>query len=217
MLLGYCIHPMPTKTKAAPELATEELGYQDSEEVLEDSGDMAEDLTDEGTEPDDSPACGLSSGEAVETATLAEHPARLTGPELLAFYNEKKEAGRTHAQTAYDAGYYTVTKDGQERVMQAQFNAALLQAQGIETGSESTGAGRSHAGLSKARVSGQGILLVSQLATRHVLANPGDVFEVSYPGEGQILLRPTGEVKPVVPRKGKATEESGAPLLDQAA
>lgn len=99
--------------------------------------------------------------------------------------------------------------------MQAQFNEAFLEAQGIETGGRSSGLGRSHAGLTRARVSGQGILLVSQLATRNVGAEPGHIFEVSYPGDGQILLSPTDEVKPVVPRKkGKQEEEPGVPLID---
>ena len=196
---------MPTKTKATAESAIEEQEYQDPAEVLEDSGDW----DDANEEPEaDSPD---------SASALPELPARISGPELLEFYAAKKAAGRTHAQIAYDAGYYTVTKTGQKRVMQAQFNEAYLAAQGIETGGESASAGRSHAGLSKARVSGQGILLVSQLATRHVGADPGHVFEVSYPGDGQILLTPTGEVKPVIPRKGKSAEEPGTPLLDQAA
>lgn len=198
---------MPTKTKAAAE-STEPQTLLES---LEES---------DGWEDGEYPA---ETEEAVETeeateeaAREADLPVRLAGEELLNFYNEKKAAGRTHAQIAYDAGYYTVTKSGQERVMQAQFNEAFLKAQGIETGDGPSGPGRSHAGLSKARVSGQGILLVSQLATRHVDAKPGDVFSVSYPGNGQILLTPTDEVKPVVPRKSKATEEAGTPLLDQA-
>lgn len=196
---------MPTKTKAAPVLE-EPTEFETPEEALEDSGEWEESLTEEVAEPE---AC-----EAPQTQE-ADAPVRMVGQELLNFYNDKKAAGRTHAQIAYDAGYYTVTKNGQERVMQAQFNEAFLKAQGIETGDGPSGPGRSHAGLSKARVSGQGILLVSQLATRHVEANPGDVFEVSYPGDGAILLRPTGEVKPVVKRKDKAAEEPGTPLLDQ--
>lgn len=191
---------MPTKTKATAESAIEEQGYQGPEEVLEDSGDF-----------------DGASEEPETDSPEPELPERITGPELLEFYAAKKEAGLNHAQIAYAAGYYTITKTGQERVMQAQFNEAYLSAQGIETGGESASSGRSHAGLSKARVSGQGILLVSQLATRHVGALPGYVFEVSYPGNGQILLTPTGDVKPVIPRKAKTFEKPGTPLLDQAA
>lgn len=192
---------MPTKAKAAPVI--EEQGHETTEEVLEDFGNTQ--------------AQGFDcSDSADESSPEQDEPVRLVGEELLAFYNEKKAAGRTHSEIAYDAGYYTVTKSGQERVMQAQFNEAFLEAQGIETGSRSSNPGRSHAGLTKARVSGQGILLVSQLATRNVGAEPGHIFEVSYPGDGQILLSPTGEVKPVVPRKKGEQEEPGTPLFDAA-
>ncbi len=192
---------MPTKTKAALEPITEEPEIIDAPE---EQGDW---------EIDDSADYSAAACPAPESP----EPGRLTGEELLAFYDEKQQAGRRHAEIAYDAGYYTVTKTGQERVTMAQFNAALLKAKGVDTGDKSAGGGRSHAGLTKARVSGQGILLVSQLATRNVGAVEGSIFEVSYPGDGQILLTPTGEVKPVVPRKGKSAEEPGAPLLDQAA
>jgi hypothetical protein len=178
---------MPTK-KALPAPAIDEQEHQDPEETLEDSGDYE-----------------------------ADAPSRLTGVELLEFYDTKKAAGRTHGQIAYDAGYYTVTKANRERVLTAQFNEAILEAQGIETGGRASGPGRSHAGLTVARVSGQGIMLVSQLATRNVGANPGDLFSVTYPGDGVIVLTPTGETKPVVARKpkGEAKEEPGTPLLDQ--
>jgi len=195
---------MPTKTKAKTdaepafieELDTEKLDSIDSAEVADSADDFGDDEDD---------------AEPSETEETERHE-RLAGKALLDFYNEKKAAGRNHYQIAYDAGYLTITKSGQERVMKAPFDKALLQAQGIDTGSQS-GPGRSHAGLTQARCSGQGILLVSQLATRHIGANPGDVFEVSYPGNGQILLRPTGEVKPVIPRK-RSEEQPGTPLLD---
>ena len=192
---------MPTKTKAALEPIMEEPEIIDEPQ---EQGDQ---------EIDDSADYSVAACPAPESP----EPVRLTGEELLAFYDEKQQAGRRHAEIAYDAGYYTVTKTGQERVTMAQFNAALLEAKGVNTGDKSAGGGRSHAGLTKARVSGQGILLVSQLATRNVGAVEGSIFEVSYPGDGQILLTPTGEVKPVVPRKGKSAEEPGTPLLDQAA
>lgn len=204
---------MPTKTKAtaAAETIEDQAEYQGPGEVLEDSGDWEpnEDDTDS-SKPD------AADGSPESSAPASEQPARLAGAELLAFYDEKKQAGRSHAQIAYAAGYYTVTKDGRERVMQAQFNEALLEAQGIETGSKSAGNDRGHAGLTKARVSGQGILLVSQLATRHIGATPGTVFSVEYPGSGQILLTMTDEFKPVVARKKAEQEQPGTPLLDSA-
>lgn len=201
MLLPVRIHPMPTKTKAAPEPTMEEPQIIDEPQ---EQGDWEFD------ESADYSAAACPAPESSE-------PVQLTGEALLAFYDEKRAAGRSHVEIAYDAGYYTVTKAGQERVTKAKFNAALLEAKGVNTGDKSAGGGRSHAGLTKARVSGQGILLVSQLATRNVGAEPGAVFEVGYPGDGVIVLTPTGEIKPVVPRKGKGEgEEPGTPLFDQA-
>jgi hypothetical protein len=161
-------------------------------------------LPEEGDESDE-------SEEAVGPAT------RLTGQELLQAYSAGLEEQRPYTEIARNAGYVSVTAAGKERVMVAQFNAALLRAEGHEVGSSSGGTGRPHLGLSQARVSAQGTLLVSQLATRHIEALPGDCFAVTYPGNGQILLTPTGENKPVAPRKkrGEGSEEQpGTPLLD---
>lgn len=208
---------MPTKTKAAPvaekpiadPTPVEELedSLADFESLMEDDGD------DDGTEPD-----GQFHHEAAETSEAQEPEAvaRLTGAELLAFYNEKTAAGRSYADIAFGAGYHKVTKTGQERVMKSQFANALLQAQGIDTGTSSTGSGGSHAGETRARVTGQGQLLVSQLAARKIGAQAGEVFEVSYPGDRTILLTPTGIVEPVRPRKGEAIEQPGTPLWDGA-
>ena len=186
---------MPTKTKAvAPEPVLEEpAGYEPDGQF--DHSPFAEPA--EATEP-------------------TEPVARLTGAELLAFYSAKEKEGVTYPEIAFAAGYRTVTKTGQERAMKSQFADAMLQAQGINTGGGSTGSGRSHAGETKARVSGQGILLVSQLATRKIGAKVGEVFDVSYPEDGGILLMPTGIVEPVRPRKSGPDEEPGTPLLDVA-
>jgi hypothetical protein len=208
---------MPAKPKTNAKAAIEKQEHQDPVEAPEDlkdwDGPFGYDTSEESE--DDLPAPAPESFES-QTPISGQSFARISGSDLLEFYATRKAAGRTHAQIAYDAGYYTITKAGHERVMQAQFNEAYLAAQGVEIGDGSSGPGRSHAGLSKARVSGQGILLVSQLATRHVGAKPGDVYSVSYPGGGQILLMPTDEVKPVVHRKNKSTEEQpDTPLLDQ--
>ena len=208
---------MPTKTKPAP-VVEEPIADPALEEELEDSlADPEEawenDYKDIGAEPDSQPDPG-----AVETSEAQEPEAvtRLIGAELLAFYNEKTAAGRSYADIALGAGYRKVTKTGQERVMKSQFANALLQAQGIDTGTSSTGSGGSHAGETRARVTGQGQLLVSQLAARKIGAQAGEVFEVSYPGDRTILLTPTGIVEPVRPRKGETIEQPGTPLLDDA-
>ena len=204
---------MPTKTKPAP-VVEEPVADPALEEELEDSlADPEEAWGDDGVEPD-----GQFHHEAVETSEVQEPEAvtRLTGAELLDFYNEKTAAGRSYSDIAFGAGYRKVTKTGQERVMKSQFANALLQAQGIDTGTSSAGSGGSHAGETRARVTGQGQLLVSQLAARKIGAQAGEVFEVSYPGDRTILLTPTGIVEPVRPRKGETIEQPGTPLLDGA-
>ena len=196
---------MPTKTKAvAPKPVLEEpAGY-------EPDGQFDHSPFVEPAEATTEPAELVEPAEALAPT---QPVARLIGAELLAFHSEQKAAGRSHSEIAFDAGYQTITKTGQERVMIAQFNKALLEAQGIETGGGPTGPGRSHAGETKARVSGQGILLVSQLATRKIGAQVGEVFDVSYPEGNCILLSPTGVVEPVKPRKGGPVEQPGTPLL----
>lgn len=171
---------MPTKVKAQPEIMEEEL--------IETS---------------------LEENAAVPETAETEQPVQLTGAELMAFYQQKLQDGCSHDQIAFKAGYYSVTKNGQERVLGSRFSEALLEAQGFPVGKKrGAGAGRSHAGLTRARVSGSGILLVSQLATRNVGAEPGAVFAVDYPADGQILLTMTGEVKPVIRRKVAESEEA---------
>ena len=207
---------MPTKTKAAPAVE-EPIADPAPEEEPEDSlADPEEGWEDDG-DGDAGEPNGQHDPEAVETSEAQEPEAvtRLVGAELLAFYNEKTAAGRSYPDIARDAGYRKVTKTGQERAMKSQFANALLQAQGIDTGTSSTGS-YSHAGETRARVTGQGQLLVSQLAARKIGAQAGEVFEVSYPGDGCILLTPTGIVEPVRPRKGETIEQPGTPLLDGA-
>ena len=137
--------------------------------------------------------------EATSCEQAQDRPARLTGPELLAFYNERQAAGESHEDTCFAAGYYTVTKSGQERVSPLAFANALLQAQGFPVAKPKRA---SRAGLSEARVSGAGMLLVSQSATKSLGAVPGQVFSLEFPSEGQILLTMTDEVRPARRRKG---------------
>jgi hypothetical protein len=94
---------MPTKAKAA---LVEPVEPEELEEPIE---DMAY----------------LDAEEPEELETLGT-PERLSGQELLDFYAAKKAEGFSHSDIAYKAGYYTVTKGGQERTMAAQFNEAML-------------------------------------------------------------------------------------------
>jgi hypothetical protein len=226
---------MATRTKKAPEaeIAITEVGPTDvAEENLIDTDYDQEPLVDGGEDP------GEDGGEdegyepdgqfhhesqGVEVAPEApeaapELPARLVGQELLDFYNAKKAEGWKHNAIGFHAGYVSTTKTGQQRFQKSAFNEEWLKVTGVIEESESTsGGGRSHAGETRARVTGQGVLLVSQLAVNRVGAAAGEVFAVSYPADGQILLTTTGTVEAVIPRGRRAApEQAGTPLLDQA-
>lgn len=207
---------MPTKVKAAPAPVADEVMEEPAYEAPEE---------DEGGYDENEEIDGDTEEESTEDSGDSEEPVRKVGQELLDFVEAKTAEGRTLTDIAYQAGYYTLTKTGSERVLKAQFNQALLEAKGYDLGgrSKGTGAGRGGSGLSRARVSGSGLLLVSQLAAREVGAIPGSVFSIEYPtgdltGPGaQILLTLTDEFREVVPRGSRSEEESGTPLLDEAA
>ena len=183
----------------------------------EDEGDYEGDYDDEGDEDD-----AEDNGEESEAHEAPEQPDRLTGDELLAKAQEMKLQGKGIGQIAWACGYYSVSDDGKERVLKAQFNQALLAAQGFQFGGGVTGAGRQHRGRDRARVVSTGVLQVSQLAARQIGAEPGRVFSVEYPtgdlvGPGaQILLTMTEEIDAIRPRtRGENHEQPGTPLLDQ--
>lgn len=225
---------MATRTKKAPEAGIEitEVGPTDTvEENLIDTDYDQEPLVDGGEDPDenedgdegphyeDQPYRALSSEPAEATPEKApEPPARLVGQELLDFYTAKEAEGWGHEQIGFHAGYVSKTRTGQERFQSAAFNKEYLKAKGtIKGGGSASGGGRSHAGETRARVTGQGVLLVSQLAVNRVGAVAGEVFAVSYPADGQILLTTTRMVEAVIPRGKRVApaEQAGTPLLDQ--
>jgi hypothetical protein len=228
---------MATRTKKAPEaeIAITEVGPTDAvEENLVDTdygaggepGDCQEPGEDDGLEEllDAEVDAQVTDAEAAPEAPEApeeapELPVRLVGQELLGFYNAKKAEGWKHNAIGFHAGYVSITKTGQQRFQKSAFNEEWLKVTGVIEESESTsGGGRSHAGETRARVTGQGVLLVSQLAVNRVGAVAGEVFAVEYPADGQILLTTTGVVEAVIPRgKRAAPEQAGTPLLDQAA
>jgi hypothetical protein len=142
--------------------------------------------------------------------------AMLTGAELLELHAAKVAEGMALKDIAYQAGYFGITKDGKTRIALNAFKDALLEANGISVAKKKSvmGRGRGSAGLTRARVSGAGVLLVSNMAVAHVGAEVGSIFQVSFPGEGQILLTATGEIVPVSPRGKGSEEEPGTPLLD---
>lgn len=102
----------------------------------------------------------------------------LTGSALL---NQVKELDTLSAEEkAKQCGYFTVTKDGSQRVSMMKFMNALLDAEGIELDSKSNGNGRGGRSASyRISVQANGNLLIGSTYTEKMELNPGDEFEIS--------------------------------------
>ena len=102
----------------------------------------------------------------------------LTGEQLI---QKVKELGNlSKEEKARACGYYTVTKNGIERVNMMQFLNALIDAEGIELDSKQAANG--HGGRSasyRIGVQSNGNLLIGSAYTKQLGVNPGDEFEIT--------------------------------------
>ncbi|MCW6038237.1 AbrB family transcriptional regulator [Spirulina subsalsa FACHB-351] len=120
-----------------------------------------------------------------------KNPEPLTGQELV----EKVKAlgNLSKEEKARACGYYTLTKNGIERVNMMKFLNALIDAEGIEldgtTGSNGRG-GRSAS--YRISVQSNGNLLIGSAYTKKMGLEPGDEFEISL-GRKHIHLKQVGE------------------------
>ncbi|MDY6784219.1 MAG: AbrB family transcriptional regulator [Cyanobacteriota bacterium] len=105
-------------------------------------------------------------------------PTPLTGEELL---EKVKELGNlSKEEKAKECGYYTVTKNGIERVNMMKFLNALIDAEGIELDSTSNGHGRGGRSASyRISVQSNGNLLIGSAYTKKMGLVPGDEFEIT--------------------------------------
>lgn len=105
-------------------------------------------------------------------------PVPLTGEELL---DKVKELGNlSKEEKAKACGYYTVTKNGIERVNMMKFLNALIDAEGIELDSTSNGHGRGGRSASyRISVQSNGNLLIGSAYTKKMGLVPGDEFEIT--------------------------------------
>lgn len=105
-------------------------------------------------------------------------PEPLTGEELI---KKVKELGNlSKEEKARACGYYTVTKNGIERVNMMKFLNALIDAEGIELDSTSNGHGRGGRSASyKISVQSNGNLLIGSAYTSKMGLKPGDEFEIT--------------------------------------
>ena len=114
----------------------------------------------------------------------------LTDSELLAKVKELGEFSKS--DLVRSCGYVSTKKDGSERLNFTAFYEALLNAKGVNLGTDSAGRGKGGRSLSYvATVQGNGNLLVGKAYTAVLDLLPGDEFEIKL-GRKQIKLIPLG-------------------------
>lgn len=105
-------------------------------------------------------------------------PQPLTGEALL-----DKVKGLEHLskeEKARECGYYTLTKNGVERVNMMKFLNALIDAEGIELDGKQQGNGRGGRSASyRISVQSNGNLLIGAAYTKQMDLTAGDEFEIS--------------------------------------
>lgn len=115
----------------------------------------------------------------------------LTGDTLLARVKELEHLGKE--EKAKDCGYYTVTKNGVERVNMMKFLNALIDAEGIQLDGKQSNNGRGGRSASyRISVQSNGNLLIGSAYTKQMELKPGDEFEISL-GRKHIRLRQLDE------------------------
>lgn len=120
----------------------------------------------------------------------ATQPQPLVGTILI---DKVKELGNlSKEEKAKKCGYYTVTKNGVERVNMMKFLNALIDAEGIELDSTSNGQGRGGRSASyRISVQSNGNLLIGSAYTKKMGLKQGDEFEITL-GRKHIHLRQIG-------------------------
>ena len=130
----------------------------------------------------------------------------LTGQELLSKVKEMGDAPKTELATA--CGYVSKKKDGSDRVNFTAFYEALLNAKGIDLGSNGKGVGKGGRKLSyTAKVQFNGNLLVGKAYTALLDLEPGDEFEIKL-GRKQIRLIPIGAAEEHASHSSVKAEEA---------
>ena len=129
--------------------------------------------------------------------TKAKKPDPIEGEALLKKVRELGTLSREEKAKA--CGYYTVTKNGVERVNMMQFLNSLMDAEGI-TLDRKTGEGEGRGGRSatfKINVQSNGNLLIGSAYTKQMGLNPGDEFEITL-GRKHIHLKQIDGSAPVL-------------------
>jgi hypothetical protein len=103
-------------------------------------------------------------------------PTPLTGKALL--QKAKEHANLLPREMAKRCGYYSLTKSGQPRINLTEFYAALVEAQGIDIGSESSKDGRGREPTYRVSVHKNGQIVIGVAYTAQMDLKPGDEFEI---------------------------------------
>ena len=110
---------------------------------------------------------------------MSKNNQALTGEALVQRVKELDDLSRE--EKAKECGYYTVMKDGSERVNMMKFLNALIDAEGIDIDSRG-GNGNGRGGRSasyRISVQANGNLLIGAAYTKQMDLEPGDTFEIS--------------------------------------
>ena len=111
----------------------------------------------------------------------------LVGEELLKKVKELETVSKD--DKAKQCGYYTVTKNGIERVNMMKFLNALIDAEGIQLDSSPSANGRGGRSASyRISVQSNGNLLIGSAYTKQMNLQPGDEFVITL-GKKHIRLR----------------------------
>ncbi len=113
-------------------------------------------------------------------ATKKKDGEPLIGQVLLDKVKELEGEGKTREEKARECGYYTITKNGVERVNMMKFLNALIDAEGIELDGKQPGNGRGGRSASyRISVQSNGNLLIGAAYTKQMDLGPGDEFEIT--------------------------------------
>ncbi|NRB06179.1 MAG: AbrB family transcriptional regulator [Richelia sp.] len=111
----------------------------------------------------------------------------LVGDQLLTKVKELEN--RSKEEKAKECGYYTVTKNGVERVNMMKFLNALIDAEGIQLDSSPSVNGRGGRSASyRISVQSNGNLLIGSAYTKQMNLKPGDEFIITL-GKKHIRLK----------------------------
>ena len=111
----------------------------------------------------------------------------LVGEELLKKVKELENLSKE--EKAKECGYYTVTKNGIERVNMMKFLNALIDAEGIQLDTSAGANGRGGRSASyRISVQSNGNLLIGSAYTKQMNLKPGDEFVITL-GKKHIRLR----------------------------